>query len=74
MRWTRWSAVAAHLQTAAFARLCGSLHAGLALPWSATVGERGSRTGCLLSLANGESQQTAVAEAPARRNPHSYSH
>jgi hypothetical protein len=71
---TRRSAVAAHLQTAAFARLCGSLHAGLALPWSATDEERGSGTECLLSLANVEAQQTAVAAAPACRNPQSNGH
>ena len=48
---TRRSAVAARLQTAAFAWRCGSLHAGLARPWNATVGEPGQRagTGCLLS-------------------------
>ena len=63
---TRRSAVAERLQTAAFARLWGSLHAGLALPWSATVGEQGSGTECLLSVANvGLSKRLRPQHPPA---------
>ena len=76
---TRRSAVAARLQTAAFAWRCGSLHAGLARPWNATVGEPGQRagTGCLLSPQTSrlskrlrpQHPSAAIRNAPGHRLP-----